>query len=162
MSCSLKFSLRSKMCLLTWVLGKAPRHWIFIRFWKLRACLCRLLPPTGKLRLWLSLPEADILGAAAIWWNSAVSESEIMIQGPCLWMARRRRRQDKSLLCVWFATRKLCSESPRSGIHLCKNVHLAETNPSLMSPFHKILILGTMVTCSCILDPDTLSLFVHK
>lgn len=154
MNFSLKFSLKSKMCLLhTWALEKTLRHWIFIGFQNLSNYIRRLLHETCKLRIWFYLHNFDIVGAIDIWWNSTVYDNEIMILGSCLFSGLRKRSQDESLLCFWFITIKLCSETVQSGLHLCKNVTLAGTNPSLMSPFfQRILILGKMVACGFILD----------
>lgn len=160
MSFHLKFSLKSKLCLfLVWALNKAPRHWTFIHFWKLRNCICRLLTEIDKLRIWFYLHNFDIVCATDIWWNSTIYGNEIIIQGYCLFREHGKRRQDESLLCFWFTTITLCGETIQWGIHLCKNMPLVRSILSLMSHFHRKLILGNMVTCSFLSDSDFLSLF---
>lgn len=147
MSSRLKFSAESKMCyLLIGILGKTPRPWIFIRFWRSRNCSSRLLPKMGKLRIcfWIFFHNVDTVGSIEIWWNFTVYGNEIMIQGYCLFRARRKKRHDESLLCFWFATLKLCGETMGTNICLCKNVQLAGTNSSNVTLFHRMLILGNI------------------
>lgn len=108
------------------------------KFGDIEKLYLKVIAWTSKLRIWFYFHNFDIAGTTDIWWNSTVYDNKIMIQSYCLFRAHRKREQDESLLWFWFATIKPWGETTQSGIHLCKNMHLAGANPSLTS-FYRIL-----------------------